>query len=118
MRDELVYPLGEVLDSSDFLLRETILNDLQRKFVHNIHHVAEDMLQLIVATPPELLTIERAREVFSYETREILSSMIGYAEVLQSEEEGELNRTQQQYMEHIHINATELLDVITNLIDQ
>lgn len=118
MRDELVYPLSQVLDSSDFLLQETILNDLQRKFVHNIHNVAEEMRQLIVATPPELLTIERAREVFSYETREILSSMIGYAEVLQSEEEGELDRTQLQHIENIHVNATELLDVITNLIDQ
>lgn len=118
MRDELVYPLSEVLDSSDYLLQETILNDLQRKFVHNIHNVAEELVQLIISTPSDLLTIDRVREVFSFETREMLSSMIGYAEVLESEEEGELARSQQQHIENIRVNATELLEVITNLIDE
>ena len=117
MRDELLYPLSEVLDSSDFLLQETILNDIQRKFLNNIHHVAENLQQLILMTPPELLTIERAREVFSYETREMLSSMIGYSEVLESEEEGDLDMTQQQHIANVRANATELLDVITRLIE-
>jgi len=118
MRDKLLYPLSQVLESSDFLLQETILTDLQRKFLHNIHRVAEDLQQLIVTTPTELLTIERAREVFSYETRELLSSMLGYAEELQeSEEEGELSVPQRQHIANIHTHATKLFEVITNLIE-
>jgi len=117
MRDELLIPLNRVLSSSDFLLQETILNDLQRKFLHSIHSVAEDMKQLVVMTPPELLTIERAREMFSYETRELLSSMIGYAEVLATEEEGKLDQTQHEHVSVIHTNATDLFDVITEIIE-
>lgn len=116
MRDELLNPLDQVLQSSDLLLQRTILNDLQRKFLHSIHTVAQDLHQLIVMTSPELLTIERAREMFSYETRELLSSMIGYAEVLGSEEEGELSDAQFEHIENIHINATTLLNIITDLI--
>lgn len=117
MRDELLSPLNQVLESSDYLLQETILNDIQRKFIHNIHHVAKELQHLIVMTPPELLTLDRAREVFSYETREMLSSMIGYSEVLKSEEEGDLDLSQQEEMANIHVNATDLLDVITELIE-
>lgn len=117
MRHELLYPLEQVLNSSDFLLQQTILNDLQRKFLNSIHRVAQDMQQLIVMTPPELLTIERAREMFSYETRELLSSMIGYAEVLASQEEGDLNEIQYEHISHIHANAVDLFDVITQIIE-
>jgi hypothetical protein len=116
MRDELLYPLNQVLLSSDFLLKETILHDLQRKFLHSIHTVATDMQHIIVMTPSESLTIERARELFSYETRELLSSMIGYAEVLESEEDGELSQIQHEHIANIHANAIELLDVITTII--
>lgn len=117
MRDELLNPLNNVLSSADYLLKETILNDLQRKFLNSIHSVAQNMRQLVVTTPLELLTLERAREVFSYETRELLSSMIGYAEVLQAEEDGELDAEQHQHIDTIHINATELLDVISGIIE-
>ena len=115
MRDELLYPINEVLASSDFLLQETILNDIQRKFLHSIYTVAHKIQQLIVTTPAESLTIDRVQEIFSYETRELLSSMIGYAEVL--DEEGDLDQTQQQYVAHIHTNSVELLDAITNIIE-
>jgi len=117
MRDELLTPLNQVLASADTMLQDTILNDLQRKFLHSIHTVAQDMQQLIVMTPPELLTIERAREMFSYETRELLASMIGYAEVLESEEEGALDEAQHQQVQVIRDNATALLDVITEIIE-
>ena len=68
-------------------------------------------------TSPELMTIERAREMFSYETRELLSSMIGYAEVLNSEEDGDLTEIQHQHIANIHAHAVELLDVITSIIE-
>ena len=116
MREELLYPLNQVLWSSDVLLQETILNDLQRKFMNSIHSVAHDMQQLIVMTPSEVLTIERAREMFSFETRELLSSMIGYAEVLDSEEEGELTELQHQHIANIHANAVELFEIINEII--
>jgi|GEM_PF-2048012 len=117
MRDELLYPLNQVLASSDFLLQETFLDDLQRKFLHSIHSVAQDLQNIIVMTSPELMTIERAKEMFSYETRELLSSMIGYAEVLASEEDGELTQIQQQHVANIHAYAIELLDIITEIMD-
>jgi len=115
MRDELLNPLYNVLSASDYLLKETILNDLQRKFLHSIHTVSQDMQQLIVMTPPELLTIERAREMFSYETRELLASMIGYAEVLESEAEGKLDTTQHEQVRIIHTNATVLVNIIAEI---
>ena len=117
MRDELLYPLNQVLESADFLLQETFLDDLQRKFLHSIHTVAHDLQNVIVMASPELMTIERARELFSYETRELLASMIGYAEVLESEEDGELDQIQHQHLANIHAHAIELLDIITEIID-
>ena len=116
MRDDLLHPLNQILNSSDFLLKQTILDDLQRKFLHSIHTVAQDMQQLIVMTSPEIMTIERAREMFSYETRELLSSLIGYAEVLQTEEDGKLSQIQHQHLANIHAYAIELLDIITEII--
>lgn len=116
MRDELLNLLYQVIQSSDYLLQTTILNDLQRKFLHRIHSVASDMQQLIVMTPDELLTWERAREMFSYETREHLSSIIGYAEELASEEEGELDATQHEHIENIMIHATELFNLIEDIL--
>jgi len=116
MRDELLYPLNQVLESADILLTNTILNDLQRKFLHDIHTVAQNLQHLIVMTSPELMTIERARELFSFETRELLSSMIGYAEVLESEEDGELSQIQHQHVANIHAHSVELLSVITDII--
>ncbi len=117
MRDELLHHLSEILKSSDLLLQETILNDLQRKFLHSIHTVSKDMYQLVVMTSEEFLTIERAREMFSFETRELLSSIIGYAEVLASEEEGELKQIQHEHTANIHANATRLLDIITDIME-
>lgn len=116
MQDELLFPLNQVLESANILLSDTILNDLQRKFLRYIHTVAQDMQRLILMTSQELMTIERARELFSYETRELLSSMIGYAEVLESEEDGELSEVQQQHVANIHAHAVELLDVISEIL--
>jgi hypothetical protein len=117
MRDNLLYHLREVIDASDYLLQETILNDLQRKFLHSIHSVAVDLRQIIMMTPDEFLTHERARELFSFETREHLASVIGYAEVLSEKEEGPLNDVQAELITIIESNAIQVFDTISNIIE-
>ena len=54
--------------------------------------------------------------MFSYETREHLASIIGYAEELASEEEGSLDPTQHEHVENIMENATELFDLIADIL--
>lgn len=117
MRDNLLYHLREVVDASDYLLRETILNNLQRKFIHSIHTVAIDLRQLILMTPDDFLTQDRARELFSFETREHLASVIGYAEVLGEKAEGPLNEVQTELVTIIESNAIQLFDIVSNVIE-
>lgn len=108
MLEQLLTPLGRIISAADAILTTTVLDDeLQRKFIHSIFTVATDMRAMVVATPD--LTWDKARVLFSYESRQHLASIIGYAEVMLEEDEGVLNDDQRQRLITIHKNGKIIL---------
>jgi hypothetical protein len=108
MLDDLLTPLGHIITAADDILTKTALDDeLQRKFIHSIFTVATDMRDLVFATPD--LTWDKARIIFSYESRQHLASIIGYAEVMLEEDEGVLNNDQRRRLITIHKNGKVIL---------
>jgi signal transduction histidine kinase len=114
MRDELIAPLETIVDASRTLLSDTMLTVMQEKMLQSIHTVSFDMFDLIVSIPD--LTWDRAAEIFSFETRSNLASIIGYAEMLLEEEEGPLDESQHELMDAIHASATQLVDRLTRML--
>ncbi len=68
--------------------------------------------------------IERANRLkseflasMSHELRTPLHTILGFAELLQEGAEGELNETQQRFVEHIHKDSGHLLELINDVLD-
>ncbi|MBC8099501.1 MAG: hypothetical protein H7Y11_08660 [Armatimonadetes bacterium] len=85
----VVHNLLEISHSADALLLDTNLNDAQHGFVQAMYADAKRMLDMVVSFPD--VNSPRALEVFSYESRSHLSSIIGYAELLLDGDEGSLD---------------------------
>jgi hypothetical protein len=115
MRDQLIAPLEDIVSASQVLLADTSLNVHQEKIVQSIHGVAFDMFGLTVSIPD--LTWDRAREIFSFESRSHLASIIGYAEALLEGEEGPLDDGQQEQLTVIWTNGKQLYDTLTEILD-
>jgi signal transduction histidine kinase len=111
--DDIFRLLAIMIDSADEMLLETDLNDLQRKFINGIFHGAVELRDLFLSFPD--FTMERAREVVNFETRSQLSGIIGYAEVLLDETEGDLNAFQRAKVHDIRSAGKELLRILTAL---
>lgn len=107
MKDELLGTLGQIASASDALLTDTELNDLQRKFLLAIYQSSNNLRDWVITIPD--LTWERAAEILSYEGREQLSSIIGYAEVLLEEAEGDLDHRQRGSVHEIRSMGKRLL---------
>lgn len=53
----------------------------------------------------------------SHELRTPLHTIIGFAELLQEEHDGELNGSQKRFVEHIHRDSGHLLELINDVLD-
>ena len=113
MKDELIAPLEAIVNASRELLSETSLSVMHEKMLQSIHTVSFDMFDLVVTIPD--LTWDRAVEVFSFETRSNLTSIIGYAETL-LEEDDMLSDQQRGMVNDIHAQATHLTTRLTELL--
>lgn len=103
-----------MIETSDQLLFEASVNDLQRKFLHGIFTGSTELRDLFLSFP--MIDIGNAAEVFSFETRSHLANIIGYSEVLLEEEEGELNAIQRERVHEIRSAGKQLLARINNMI--
>ena len=111
--DDLFTSLRIMLDECDALLLETSLNDLQRRFVNNIFQGSLDLRDLFLTLPD--VSHPRVREVMSFETRNNLSAIIGYAEVLLDEEDGELSVRQRHHVHAIRSAGKQLLQRVVDI---
>jgi hypothetical protein len=117
MFNALFEPLNAIIQNSDTLLSQDygLLNTIQERFIESIMGVARDLQTLFASMSG--LSNEAAVELLSYETRSHLASIIGYAEVLLDQTEGALTDEQNQFVQQIRANGTQLLTYVTNLLD-
>lgn len=110
--DDLYRLLATMIDISEELLLEPSLNDMQRKFLVHIYEGGIELRDLFLSFPD--FTMERARELISFETRSQLAGVIGYAEVLLDETDGELTGFQRAKVHDIRSAGKELLNMLDN----
>jgi signal transduction histidine kinase len=80
--------------------------------------LARDELQVKVA---ELAAATQARDRFmammSHEMRTPLNAILGYAELLELEIDGQLGETQRRHLDRIRVGSRHLLDLINDVLD-
>jgi signal transduction histidine kinase len=113
MVNELLRPLNQMIQNADDLLTQTTLNELQRKFIHSIFLVASELRALVISIPD--LTWKKAQAILNYESRLHLASIIGYAEVLLDENEGELSAYQRERVHEIRSSGKQLLSRLNHI---
>lgn len=114
MMEELLSPLERIIVSADELLTSTVLDDERhRKFIRSIFDDATGMRDLVLSMPD--LAWGHAHEIFSYESRSHLASIIGYAEVLLEEEEDLLSSQQRDRLRLIRSSGRQILKHLTYL---
>lgn len=107
MREELLVPLEEIEIATQTLLSQTELDFKHEQIIQSVHQVSRNLTDLVVSIPD--LTWNKAREVFSFESRSHLASIIGYAESLLDDEETVLNAQQRDLIHHIRQSGKTLL---------
>jgi len=107
MQDELLTPLHRIDDAAQSLLESTYINFAQEQLLKSVHAVTQQLMTLVIATPD--LTWDKARELLSFEARGYLASIIGYAEMLLDESEGQLDEAQRAYAHQIRADGKSLL---------
>lgn len=115
MHEEFLKPLNDIIQASEELLTHTELDELQRKFVLTIHTLATQLRDMVFSIPD--FSWERAREIFSFETRSHLNTIIGYSEELLDLAGDSINEEQQNLVRHIENSGRTLLDSMTRLIN-
>lgn len=60
---------------------------------------------------------EHNREVFSYEARSHLTSIIGYAELLLDEDDGELDTSQRDYIGQVQMVGKRLVRFLPEIME-
>lgn len=113
MINEVLGLLQRITDACMALTGQTMMNMNQEKCAENIRVVSEDLFNVVISIPD--LTWDKARELFSFETRQHLASMIGYAEVLLDEEDGPLTNDQRALVMQIRSDARRLLTDLGDL---
>jgi len=116
MIDQLLAPLNWISGIVNKLLKEETFNDMQRTFLYNIATEVEALRTLLLTIPD--VTAERAKQLLSYEGRSHLASVIGYAEELVDETEGELTDIQRDLLFDVRANSMQLVSAIETLLEQ
>jgi len=107
MQDELLTPIQRISEAAQHLRNEATINFAQERLLTGIDQVAKQLQTLILTTPD--LTWDKARELLSFEARDHLASIIGYAELLLDDSDGTLDKDQTQYAHQIRANGKSLL---------
>lgn len=109
MQDEMLRPLTDIRHTADALL-ETDLDDTHMTTIQSMSNSARELIELIVSFPE--VEWERGREVFSYEARSSLATLIGYTEMLLEDTEGPLNQPQRDNLRLIQAAGRHLLRLV------
>lgn len=115
MEKTLLEPLTSMHHTCDTLLRESTLNELQRKFLAAIADEIRELQTLIITVPD--VKWARAQEMLSYEGRSRLSSIMGYADVLLEEDDGSLSADQRAALDDVRAKGWEILVRLEDLFD-
>ena len=117
MLEQLLAPLNWIIGIVDKLLIEENFNDMQRKFLFNIATGAHDLRSLLLTSAP-VASLEKSREVMSFDGRSYLSAIIGYSEELLDEVEGELTDEQRDLLFEVRSSAMQLLSDLESSIEE
>lgn len=112
MREDLLIPLEDINDAAQILLSETELDFQHEQIIQSIYHVSQSLTDLVVSIPD--FTWDKAREVFSFETRSHLASIIGYAEDL-LDDDNALTDSQHDLIKQIRYAGSTLLARVAQL---
>lgn len=112
MRDNLLNPLKKIDSAAAALLSETDLNFDQEQIISMVQTGTATLTELVVTMPD--FTLERARDVMSFESRSHLASIIGYAEVL-LEQTDTLSQRQQDLLHTIRASGKQVLAQLIQL---
>lgn len=114
MQDEMLRPLTDIRHTADALL-ETDLDDLQVNTIQTMSNSARELIELIVSFPE--VEWDHGREVFSYDARSSLATLIGYTEMLLEGEDGPLTQAQRDNLGYIQAAAKHLLRLVTHVTE-
>ena len=114
MLNELLTSSNTIISAADELLTQTTISHLQRKFALSIASEAKELHSLIVTLSES--TMEQAKQMLSFDGRSHLTSIIGYAEVLLDEVEGELTDHQSDLLYEIEAHGKQLLVQISEIV--
>ena len=106
--------LKRLINNARTLIEETTLTDLQRQFAVNIQDEAEALHELLVIIPD--FASGNANELLAYDGRSHLNNIIGYAETLLEEHEGELDNYQRSLVTIMHISGEALLKQLNEMV--
>lgn len=111
MQEKIVKAIVLTLDVTDYILVKTTLNELQRDYVLNMFNVATELRDFIITTPEGMMEIAPA--FFGFEVRSQLNALIGYAELLLDESDGELSNRQREAIHEARSAGKQLLIYLT-----
>lgn len=115
METRIVKAIAMTLEATDYVLVRTTLNELQREYALKMLSVATALRDLVITTPEGM--IELAPAFFSFEVREQLNALIGYAELLLDESDGELSNRQREALHEARSASKQLLLYLTQLVE-
>lgn len=116
MVEQLLAPLNWIIGIVDKLLIEENFNDMQRKFLFNISTGAHELRSLLITAP--VVSLEKSREILSYDGRSYLAAIIEHAEELLDEVEGELTDEQRDLLFEVRSSAMQLLSGLESSIEE
>ncbi|MBL8164771.1 MAG: hypothetical protein JNJ61_22490 [Anaerolineae bacterium] len=92
------------------------LNVEQERISNLIASAAESMSEMVVSFPEDMSN--SAQEIFSFEARSSLATIIGYSELLLEAVDGGLNDAQRQHVRDIRTAGSRMLGILVHDIDQ
>ena len=113
MRENLLAPLQDINHACEVLLSETELDFKNEQIVQIIYQVAQLLTDLVISVTD--FTGDKAQEVFSFESRSHLTSIIGYAEVLLDDDDDLLTYKQGDLIQQITDAGKTLLSQLVQL---
>ena len=139
--DDEVATCALSLGAEDYLLKDSLTADALVRSIENVQERFEIRRQLdaqraaadlrnerlllmrdqLAARLEELSAATQARDRFiammSHEMRTPLNAILGYAELLEMEIEGQINEGQRRNLERIRVGSRHLLDLINDVLD-
>lgn len=116
MLEQLLAPLNWVIAVVDKLLTEETFNEMQRTFLFNIATQAHELRSLLLTVPA--ISLEKGRQLLSFEGRSHLASIIGYTEELLEELEGGLSDEQRELLLEVRSSSLQLLSQLESTIEE